>query len=115
MAPPAPRLRPGRGKLRGPDLDPLTAALDSPARPVLALIGGAKVSTKLDLLRFIIRKVDLLAIGGAMAKTMLLAQGKEGGRSLFGGDMADTAPPLLSLPGRHNCCGLLSRKAPRAP
>ena len=61
------------GKLMEAEPNALTAALDTPARPVLALIGGAKVSTKLDLLRFIIGKVDLLAIGGAMANTLLLA------------------------------------------
>src|SRR5207245_11745776 len=63
------------GKLMQAELNALTAALDSPARPVLALIGGAKVSTKLDLLRFIIGQVDLLAIGGAMANTLPLAEG----------------------------------------
>src|ERR1700758_2493426 len=70
------------GKLMEAELEALTAALDSPARPVLALIGGAKVYTKLDLLRFVIGKVDRLAIGGAMANTLLLAQGKEVGSSL---------------------------------
>ena len=70
------------GKLMEAELEALTAALEHPARPVLALIGGAKVSTKLDLLRFIIGKVDVLAIGGAMANTMLFAQGVDVGRSL---------------------------------
>src|SRR5439155_2745020 len=65
------------GKLMEAELDALTAALESPARPVLALIRGAKVSTKLDLLRFIIGRVDHLAIGGAIANTLLLAGGKE--------------------------------------
>src|SRR2546430_164468 len=59
------------GKLMEAELDALTRALDSPARPVLALIGGAKGSTKLDLLRFIIGKGDLLAFGGAAANTLL--------------------------------------------
>src|ERR1700756_3151526 len=61
------------GRLMETELRPLTAALETPTRPVLALIGGAKVSTKLDLLRFLISKVDVLAIGGAMANTLLLA------------------------------------------
>ena len=63
------------GKLMEAELAALTAALESPARPVLALVGGAKVSTKLDLLRFVIGKVDVLAIGGAMANTLLFARG----------------------------------------
>jgi phosphoglycerate kinase len=93
------------------ELNALTAALDSPARPVLALIGGAKVSTKLDLLRFIIGKVDLLAIGGAMANTLLLAQGKEVGRSLCEHDMAETARQLLALASQRNCRVILPEDA----
>jgi len=99
------------GKLMEAELNALTAALDSPARPVLALIGGAKVSTKLDLLRFIIGKVDLLAIGGAMANTLLLAQGREVGRSLCERDMADTARQLLALAGERNCRVILPEDA----
>jgi phosphoglycerate kinase len=99
------------GKLMEAELNALTAALDSPARPVLALIGGAKVSTKLDLLRFIIEKVDRLAIGGAMANTLLLAEGKEVGRSLCERDMADTARQLLSLARERNCRVILPEDA----
>ncbi|MGA7864240.1 MAG: phosphoglycerate kinase, partial [Stellaceae bacterium] len=91
------------GKLMEAELNALTAALDSPARPVLALIGGAKVSTKLDLLRFVIGKVDVLAIGGAMANTLLLAQGKEVGHSLCERDMTETARQLLALASDQNC------------
>ena len=91
------------GKLMEAERDPLTAALDSPARPVLALIGGAKVSTKLDLVRFIIGRVDFLAIVGAMANTLLLAEGKEVGRSLCERDMADTARQLLALARERSC------------
>src|SRR5882724_4180720 len=79
------------GKLMEAELSALTAALETPVRPVMALVGGAKVSTKLDLLRFIIGKVDLLVIGGAMANTLLFADGTEVGRSLCERDMADTA------------------------
>jgi phosphoglycerate kinase len=99
------------GKLMEAELYALTAALDSPARPVLALIGGAKVSTKLDLLRFIIGKVDRLAIGGAMANTLLLAQGKEVGRSLCERDLAETARQLLALAGEQNCRIILPEDA----
>src|SRR5215470_7414221 len=99
------------GKLMQAELTALTAALDTPKRPVLALIGGAKVSTKLDLLRFIIGKVDLLAIGGAMANTLLLAQGKEVGRSLCEREMAETARGLLALAGERNCRVILPEDA----
>src|SRR5271169_1677722 len=99
------------GKLMEAELNALTAALETPKRPVLALIGGAKVSTKLDLLRFIIVKVDLLAIGGAMANTLLLAQGKEIGRSLCERDMADTARQLLALAREQNCSVILPEDA----
>ena len=68
------------GRQMEAELDALSAALEHPTRPVLALIGGAKVSTKLDLLHFLIGKVDMLAIGGAMANTILYAQGVEVGR-----------------------------------
>jgi phosphoglycerate kinase len=90
------------GKLMQAEVDALTAALDSPSRPLLALIGGAKVSTKLDLLRFIIGKVDLLAIAGAMANTLLLAQGREVGRSLCERDMGGTSRQLLALAAERN-------------
>src|SRR5437660_3089543 len=99
------------GKLMEAELDALTAALESPARPVLALVGGAKVSTKLDLLRFIIGKVDLLAIGGAMANTLLFAEGTEVGRSLCERDMADNARNLLSLAREQNCRVILPEDA----
>ena len=99
------------GKLMEAELGALNAALDSPARPVLALIGGAKVSTKLDLLRFVIGKVDLLAIGGAMANTLLFAQGTEVGRSLTERDMADNARRLLALAQERNCRVILPEDA----
>ncbi|HEX3525239.1 MAG TPA: phosphoglycerate kinase, partial [Stellaceae bacterium] len=99
------------GKLMEAELNALTAALENPKRPVLALVGGAKVSTKLDLLRFIIGKVDLLAIGGAMANTLLLAQGKEVGRSLCERDMAGAARQLLALDSEQNCRVILPEDA----
>src|SRR6202048_3276747 len=69
------------GKLMEAELSALTAALENPVRPVMALVGGAKVSTKLDLLRFIISKVDMLAIGGSVATTLVFSGGTEVGRS----------------------------------
>ncbi len=89
----------------------MSAALDHPARPVLALVGGAKVSTKLDLLRFVVGRVDLLAIGGAMANTMLYAQGVAVGRSLCERDMADNARQILSLAGERHCRIILPEDA----
>ncbi len=93
------------------ELAALTAALESPARPVLALVGGAKVSTKLDLLRFVIGKVDVLAIGGAMANTLLFAEGTEVGRSLCEREMADNARKLLALARERNCRVILPEDA----
>ena len=91
------------GKLMQAELTALTAALETPRRPVLALIGGAKVSTKLDLLRFLVGKVDILVIAGAMANTFLFAEGREIGRSLCERDMADSARHTLALSRRQNC------------
>jgi len=103
------------GKLMEAELGALTAALESPARPVLALVGGAKVSTKLDLLRFVIGKVDVLAIGGAMANTLLFAEGIEVGRSLCERDMADNARRLRGLARERNCWVILPEDAVVAP
>src|SRR5271157_4406018 len=90
------------GKLMEAELTALSAALENPKRPVLALIGGAKVSTKLDLLRFMLSKVDVLAIGGAMANTLLFAQGIAVGRSLCEHEMADNARQILALARERN-------------
>jgi phosphoglycerate kinase len=91
------------GKAMEAELAALTTALETPTRPLVALIGGAKVSTKLDVLRFLIGKVDVLAIGGAMANTLLMAEGKEVGRSLCEREMAETARQLLTLARERNC------------
>ncbi len=99
------------GRLMEAELSALNSALDRPVRPVMALIGGAKVSTKLDLLRFIIGKVDVLAIGGAMANTLLFAEGTEVGRSLCERDMADNARHLLDLARERNCRVILPEDA----
>ncbi len=76
------------GKSMQAELEALGAALDHPRHPVMALIGGAKVSTKLDLLGNMTHKVDLMAIGGAMANTFLFAKGRPVGRSLCEPDLA---------------------------
>src|SRR5262249_26696636 len=72
-------------------LDPLAKALEHPQRPLAAIVGGAKVSTKLDLLGNLLNKVDALIIGGAMANTFLAAQGKQVGKSLHEKDLVPTA------------------------
>jgi len=84
------------GKQMERELDALDAALGNPKRPVLGIVGGAKVSTKLDLLQNLITKLDKLAIGGGMANTFLFAQGVEIGGSLAEKDMADTAREIIA-------------------
>src|SRR5207253_3170328 len=71
------------------------AALETPERPLAGIVGGAKVSTKLDLLAFMLDKVDVLVIGGAMANTLLFAMGKEVGKSLCEKELVDTAKGIL--------------------
>ena len=91
------------GKLMQAELTALTAALDTPKRPVLALIGGAKVSTKLDLLGNLVTKVNALVIGGAMANTFLAAQGHAVGRSLQEAEMHATALDILARAKAAGC------------
>jgi phosphoglycerate kinase len=99
------------GKLMEAELAALTAALEKPRRPVLALIGGAKVSTKLDLLRFLIGKVDILVVAGAMANTFLFAEGREIGRSLCERGMAESARDILVLARQRSCRVVLPQDA----
>jgi phosphoglycerate kinase len=99
------------GKSMQAELEALSAALEHPARPVLGLVGGAKVSTKLDLLRFVTGKVDVLAIGGAMANTLLFAQGMGVGRSLCERDIAGNARELMALAAESGCRILLPEDA----
>lgn len=85
------------------ELDALSNALETPARPVAALVGGAKVSSKLAVLGNLVDKVDMLIIGGGMANTFLHAQGIEVGASLHEPDLADTARDILAKAERANC------------
>jgi len=78
------------------ELSALEKALDAPARPVAAVVGGAKVSTKLDLLGNLMNHVDTLIIGGGMANTFLAAQGKPVGKSLCENDLVPTARDILA-------------------
>jgi phosphoglycerate kinase len=91
------------GRLMQEELDHLSAALEKPQRPVMALVGGAKVSTKLDLLGNLVSKVDALVIGGGMANTFLFAQGIEVGKSLAERDLADTARDILEKAKAAKC------------
>ncbi len=91
------------GRLMEAELRALEAALGTPARPVIAVVGGAKVSTKLELLGNLVTKVDHLAIGGGMANTFLVAQGVEVGKSLAERDMAGTAAQILDKAKAAGC------------
>lgn len=91
------------GRLMQAELVALDKALDNPARPVAAIVAGAKVSTKLELLDNLVRKVQLLIIGGAMANTPLLAAGKPIGKSLVERDMIETARGLAAKAKDAGC------------
>ena len=91
------------GRLMQAELEALDAALGTPARPVVAIVGGAKVSTKLDLLGNLTKKVDVLVIGGAMANTFLAAQGHDMGKSLQEPDLHDTARAILAGAAASGC------------
>ena len=71
-------------------------SLEKPQRPLVAIVGGAKISTKLDLLGHLLQKVDVLVIGGAMANTFLLAQGQKVGKSLVEAGMLDAAKKIMA-------------------
>ncbi len=85
------------------ELEALTAALETPKRPVAAVVGGAKVSTKLELLGNLSKKVDFIIIGGGMANTFLAAQGKKVGKSLCEHDLLDTAREMIKLAKDAKC------------
>ena len=91
------------GRLMEAELKALEAALGNPARPVTAVVGGAKVSTKLDLLGNLVAKVDNLVIGGGMANTFLVAQGIDVGKSLAEHEMAGTAREILAKAEAAGC------------
>lgn len=91
------------GRALQAELEALETALEKPERPVMAVAGGAKISTKLELLGNLLAKVDRLAIGGAMANTFLAAQGKPVGKSLVEWDLLDTARKILARAKETNC------------
>ncbi len=91
------------GRLMQAELSALEAALSAPKRPVVAVVGGSKVSSKLELLSNLIEKVDYLIIGGGMANTFLAAQGIDVGKSLAEHDMTDTASAIMAKAKAGNC------------
>ena len=91
------------GRLMQAELEALEGALGNPARPVCAIVGGSKVSTKLELLGNLSRRVDVLVIGGAMANTFLAAQGVDVGKSLQEAEMHATARDIMAEANRAGC------------
>src|SRR5215813_5964547 len=91
------------GRAMQAELDALVKALEAPQRPVAAIVGGAKVSTKLELLGNLVAKVNALIIGGGMANTFLAALGKDVGKSLCEHDLVGTARDILAKAQSQNC------------
>jgi phosphoglycerate kinase len=85
------------------ELEALDRALGDPERPVIGIVGGSKVSTKLELLRNLVSRLDKLAIGGGMANTFLYAQGQDIGGSLCEPDLAETAREIIRLADENGC------------
>jgi len=99
----SPYLPSAAGRLMQEEVSALSSVLANPARPLTAIVGGSKVSTKLELLSNLLDKVDTLVIGGAMANTFLHAQGVRMGASLCEVDMADTARAILAKAASSQC------------
>ncbi|WP_434055466.1 MAG: phosphoglycerate kinase [Roseibium sp.] len=91
------------GRTMQAELEALGSALGEPVRPVLAVVGGAKVSSKIDLLENLVSRVDMLVIGGGMANTFLAAKGTDVGKSLCEHDLADTAKKIMAAADAANC------------
>jgi len=89
------------------EIDHVTAALENPTRPLLAVVGGSKVSTKIDLLKNLVAKVDRLFVGGAMANTFLAAKGYAMGASLYEPDLLDTAREIMEAADKAGSAVLL--------
>ena len=91
------------GKAMERELDYLKAALGAPDRPMMAVVGGAKVSTKIELLLNLVSKADMLVVGGGMANTFLFARGLSVGKSICEPDLAQTAKDIMLQAGSTNC------------
>ena len=95
------------GRTMQAELEALEKGLGDPDKPVIAIVGGAKISTKLDLLMNLVRKVDALVIGGGMANTFLAARGTRVGKSLCEHDLADTARQIMIEAANAGCAIIL--------
>ncbi|MBW8907776.1 MAG: phosphoglycerate kinase [Mesorhizobium sp.] len=95
------------GRTMQAELDALEKGLGNPARPVVAIVGGAKVSSKIDLLMNLVKKVDALVIGGGMANTFLAARGTDVGKSLCEHDLAGTAKQIMIEAAEAGCAIIL--------
>lgn len=91
------------GRLMEAELKALSSALEKPERPVAAVVGGAKISSKLDLLSNLVKKTDKLILGGGMANTFLHATGVNVGKSLCEHDMAEQARTIMATAQKHGC------------
>jgi len=91
------------GRAMERELDYLNAALSEPVRPMMAVVGGAKVSSKIDLLLNLVGKSDILVVGGGMANTFLFAKGYAVGKSLCEPDLGDTAKEIIAQAQRDSC------------
>jgi phosphoglycerate kinase len=95
------------GRTMQEELEALEKGLGNPTRPVVAIVGGAKVSTKIDLLQNLVKRVDALVIGGGMANTFIAAQGIDVGKSLCEHDLAETARKIMTEAAASNCAIVL--------
>ncbi|MDI6027810.1 phosphoglycerate kinase [Corticibacterium sp. UT-5YL-CI-8] len=95
------------GRTMQAELEALEKGLGNPAKPVVAIVGGAKISSKLDLLMNLVRKVDALVIGGGMANTFLAARGTKVGKSLCEHDLAQTARQIMIEAADAGCAIIL--------
>ena len=107
----AQRLPAAAGLLMQAELEALDSALGAPKRPVMAVVGGAKVSTKIDLLKNLVTRVDMLAIGGGMANTFLYADGHDVGRSLCEKELTGTVAEIRKAAEGAGCRILLQEDA----
>lgn len=99
------------GRTMQAELEALEKGLGTPARPVVAIVGGAKVSTKIDLLMNLVKKVDALVVGGGMANTFLAARGEDVGKSLCEHDLAGTARQIMIEAATAGCAIILPSDA----
>ncbi len=99
------------GRLMEAELSALNQALQNPERPVVGLVGGAKISTKLDVLKNLVQRLDTLILGGGMANTFLNAKGVQIGKSLCEHDMKDNALEIMNIASANNCKIILPNDA----